>query len=162
TNNTLLITGGLATNSGTINLTGGTFDNNGHPLTNNGEISGYGTFRTGGLTNAPGQVITFTGGLATVNGPVTNSAGATIRANSSAGSYINTGGSLAARNVVNDGSFTQSAGNATMLSLSGTGSTSAGGGAGAAAVSVASLSQGAVTVNAGGMLSIRFVPTRLT
>src|SRR5205085_10707149 len=61
-------------------LTGGTFDNNGHPLINNGQISGFGVLRTGGLTNNSGRTITFTGGFTTVNGGVTNSAGATIRA----------------------------------------------------------------------------------
>jgi hypothetical protein len=77
----VIVSAGLAPNLGTLDLQGGTFDNNGKPLTNNGVITGFGTLSTGGLTNAPGQVITFSGALATVNGPVTNSAGATIRAN---------------------------------------------------------------------------------
>ncbi len=72
----VLVTKGLTSNAGLINLTGGTFDNNSHALTNTGQISGYGTFRTGGLTNA--ATATFTGGQTTVNGNVTNAGGATI------------------------------------------------------------------------------------
>lgn len=45
---------GLVNNLGTINLIGGTFDNNNQPRTNTGVITGYGTLATGGLTNAPG------------------------------------------------------------------------------------------------------------
>jgi hypothetical protein len=74
----VLVTNGLSANAGVINLTGGTFDNNGHALTNNGEVSGYGTFRSGGLTN--NDSITFTGGQTTVNGNVTNENGGTITA----------------------------------------------------------------------------------
>ena len=47
----LLVSWGLAANNGTINLTGGVFDNNSYALSNSGQISGYGTIRTGGLTN---------------------------------------------------------------------------------------------------------------
>ncbi len=47
----LFVSSGLAANLGTINLTGGVFDNNGFALSNSAVISGYGTFRTGGLTN---------------------------------------------------------------------------------------------------------------
>ena len=64
---------GLAANYGTINLTGGVFDNNSFALSNSGEISGYGTLRTGGLTNH--ATITLTGATSTVNGPVTNASG---------------------------------------------------------------------------------------
>lgn len=66
----LLVTNGLAANSGLVNLTGGTFDNNGQSLTNIDRISGYGILRSGGLTNN-GDVL-LTGGITTVNGPVTN------------------------------------------------------------------------------------------
>ncbi len=77
TGNKILVSQGLATNSGTINLTGGTFDNNSHPLDNTGQISGYGTLRTSGLTN--NGSITFTGGTTAINGDVTNQSGKTIR-----------------------------------------------------------------------------------
>ena len=71
----LLISQGMD-NAGVINLTGGTFDNNDHPLNNTGQISGYGVVRTGGLTN--NGSITLTGGTTTVNGDVTNEAGKTL------------------------------------------------------------------------------------
>ena len=71
----LLISQGM-NNAGIINLTGGTFDNNGQPLNNTGQISGYGVLRTGGLTN--NGSITLTGGTSTVNGNVTNEAGRTL------------------------------------------------------------------------------------
>ena len=72
----LLVSSGLAVNLGTINLTGGVFDNNSFALSNSAEISGYGTLRTGGLTNH--ATITLTGAASTVNGPVTNASGGSI------------------------------------------------------------------------------------
>jgi len=48
---TLSMTSGLAANHGTIILRGGTLDNGNEPMTNAGRINGYGTFRSGGLTN---------------------------------------------------------------------------------------------------------------
>ena len=74
----ILVTAGLATNAGIINLTGGTFDNNSHPLNNTGEISGWGIFRSGGIGLDNNGSITLSGGTTTVNGPVTNEAGQTI------------------------------------------------------------------------------------
>ena len=74
----LLVTQGLAANSGIINLTGGTFDNNGHPLNNIGQISGWGIFRTGGTGLDNNGSITISGALTNVNGPVTNENGKTI------------------------------------------------------------------------------------
>jgi hypothetical protein len=236
TGNKLLFTGGLPANAGAITLTGGTFDNNGYPLVNNGQINGYGILRSGGLTNSPGKMITLNGGFTSISGDVTNSAGATIRAAlnpvlftgnvvnngiikvtgaptntvtiagtySGSGSYVsdpadnyflsdvnvsagglvsgatgdrffisgtyvnagtynNNGGSLIGQNIINTGSFNQSAGQATILGLSGTGVTTVGGGgAGTALVSVSSLSQGAVTINTGGTLTIRSAASRLT
>jgi hypothetical protein len=52
--NMVFLTQGLATNAGTVALSGGAFDNNSQPLSNasTGIINGYGTLRTGGLTNA--------------------------------------------------------------------------------------------------------------
>ena len=72
----MLVTQGLAANNGTINLSGGIFDNNSFALSNSGQISGYGTLRTGGLTNH--NTITLTGATSTVNGPVTNASGGSI------------------------------------------------------------------------------------
>jgi hypothetical protein len=71
TGSTVLFTKGLTTNSGTIALTGGTFDNNNKPLTNTGSIVGAGTFRSGGLTN--NGIFNLTGN-STIFGTVTNSA----------------------------------------------------------------------------------------
>jgi hypothetical protein len=51
TGNTVMVLQGLATNAGTIALTGGAFDNNNRALTNSGIINGYGTIRTSALTN---------------------------------------------------------------------------------------------------------------
>ncbi len=91
----LLVSGGLATNDGVINLTGGTFDNNNHALNNAGQISGYGTIRTSGLTN--NGSMTLSGGTTTVNGNVTNAAGKTLTV--AYNPAIFTG------NVVNNGTF---------------------------------------------------------
>lgn len=66
----LLVLGTFGNNQGIINLSGGTFDTNNKTLVNNGQISGYGTFRTGGLTNNSKMVLA--GGTATVNGAFTN------------------------------------------------------------------------------------------
>jgi hypothetical protein len=239
TGNKLLLNAGFnGSNQGLISLVGGTFDTNGNPLGNSGGIAGFGVLSTGGLNNAPGNVITFSGGFTTVNGDVSNRVNATIRAAlspvlftgnmtnngtlkvtgaptntvtiagtysgsgsyisdpadnyfvgnasvsagglisggvgdrffmygtySNAGVYNNAGGSLVAQNVVNDGSFTQAGGQASMLALSGAGSTTVGGGGGGAGTtlaSVASLSQGAVTLDHGGTLLIRQAPLRQT
>ncbi|HEV2972555.1 MAG TPA: autotransporter-associated beta strand repeat-containing protein [Pirellulales bacterium] len=78
TGNKLLVIPGLPTNGSLINLTGGTFDNGGQPLNNLGQISGYGTFATGGTGLDNNGSITFSGGVTTVNGPVTNENGKTI------------------------------------------------------------------------------------
>ncbi len=76
TGNKLVISTGLANNNGIISLTGGTFDNNNFPMTNNNNIAGFGTLATGGLTNNGN--ITLSGGFSTVNGNVTNGAGQII------------------------------------------------------------------------------------
>jgi autotransporter-associated beta strand protein len=70
----LLFTQGLATNAGLIALTGGAFDNNNLAITNTGRIEGYGTVRTGGLTN--NGTISVAGAL-DVLGPVTNNGSVT-------------------------------------------------------------------------------------
>jgi len=69
---------GLSSNQGIVNLTGGTLDNNGYTFANEGQISGHGVLRTGGLTNYWGGSITFTGGATTVNGEVENLSGQQI------------------------------------------------------------------------------------
>jgi fibronectin-binding autotransporter adhesin len=76
--NELFVTAGLAVNPGIINLTGGIYDNGGHALNNTGQISGWGIFRTGGTGLDNNGSITFSGGLTTINGPVTNEGGKTI------------------------------------------------------------------------------------
>ncbi len=72
--NTVMYVQGLSTNTGTIALTGGTFDNNNAALINNGTISGNGIIRTGGLTNATTMLLT--DAATSVFGPVTNNGGA--------------------------------------------------------------------------------------
>ena len=69
---TVFFTQGLAANAGTIAITGGTLDNNNLPLVNNGTLTGRGTIRTGGLTNAPGRTVGVGGGNMEVFGPVDN------------------------------------------------------------------------------------------
>ncbi len=76
--NEVLVTQGLPTNAGIINLIGGTFDNDGLALNNTGQISGFGILATGGTGLDNHGSITFSGGLTTVNGPVTNENGKTI------------------------------------------------------------------------------------
>ena len=75
-NTRLIIIHGLPTNPSIISPSGGTIDNNGHPLINGGQISGYGTIFTGGLTNA--GKITLVGGTSIIHGGVTNNAGKKI------------------------------------------------------------------------------------
>ena len=93
--NTFFATAGLAINAGVINLTGGTFDNNGRTLNNTGQLSGYGALATGGLTN--NGSLTLTGGATTVNGDVTNAAGRTISVAYNPATFTG--------NVVNNGTF---------------------------------------------------------
>jgi autotransporter-associated beta strand protein len=74
----LVITAGLAVNSGTIEDQGGAFDNGSFSLNNTGVIAGFGTLRTGGAGLFNNGSISFTGGPTTVIGPVTNQNGRTI------------------------------------------------------------------------------------
>ena len=66
----LQISQGLANNLGKIILSGGDFDNNSYALQNNGQIVGYGSLRTGALTNI--GTMTLSGGNTMVVGAVTN------------------------------------------------------------------------------------------
>lgn len=84
---------GMAGNSGTISLVGGTFENTGKLLSNQGTINGYGTIRTGGLTNATGRLISIGGGDMEVFGPVTNSGTVNIQSGRTAYFFGNVGGS---------------------------------------------------------------------
>jgi len=70
---TLLVSQGLMTNSGSVILRGGSFDNNGHTMANASSITGYGTLRTGGLTNNVDKNIGVGGGDLDVLGTVQNS-----------------------------------------------------------------------------------------
>ncbi|HSZ54408.1 MAG TPA: hypothetical protein VK797_02020 [Tepidisphaeraceae bacterium] len=106
---TALFAQGLSTNGGTIALSGGTFDNNNQPLTNNGAISGNGTLRTGGLTNtATGTIsladvassvlgsvsntghINITSNTTTFYGAVTNNAGGVIKVTTGTSRFLST------------------------------------------------------------------------
>ncbi|MBM4017213.1 MAG: PEP-CTERM sorting domain-containing protein [Planctomycetes bacterium] len=76
----VFFTQGLATNSGTVALVGGTLDNNNRPLVNSGGITGFGTLRTGGLTNSPGKTVGVGGGNMDVFGTVDNDGPWTVMA----------------------------------------------------------------------------------
>ncbi|MDB4453185.1 VPLPA-CTERM sorting domain-containing protein, partial [bacterium] len=91
----VLVLQGLASNEGIISLTGGTFDNNNKVLNNEGQISGHGTLRTGGLTNT--DAVHFTGGATTINGNVTNEVGASMQVSYDAAIFTG--------DVVNNGIF---------------------------------------------------------
>ncbi len=95
----VLVTSGLATNAGIISLTGGTFDNGGATLLNTGQITGYGTLRTGGLANAGHFTLSGTSGGATttVTGNVTNNTGQLIT--------IEYQPAIFTGNIVNNGTF---------------------------------------------------------
>ncbi len=91
----LLMSQGLAANNGKISLMGGTVDNGGHSMTNNGQITGYGTLRTGGLTN--NNKVLLAGGPSTVDGSVTNASAGSIE--------VAYGHAIFNDDVVNDGLF---------------------------------------------------------
>jgi len=67
---TLVYSQGLATNAGTIAMTGGTFDTNATAITNAGSILGRGTVTTGGITND--NLMAFADGDTDIYGDVTN------------------------------------------------------------------------------------------
>ena len=92
----LLVSSGLNTNAGLLSLTGGIFDNGGHALNNTGQITGYGTLRTGGLTN--NGSFTLTGGTSTISGPVTNAANQTL--------YVKYQPAIFTGNITNNGNIT--------------------------------------------------------
>jgi hypothetical protein len=103
---TMMFLQGLSNNSGTISITGGTFDNNNHTLSNgtsSAVINGYGTIRTGGLFNS-GKLNVGEGNM-DIFGNVTNNGSIGIQGGRSLYFYGNVSGS---------GSFT-GAGTATFL-----------------------------------------------
>jgi hypothetical protein len=69
---TMMFHQGLFTLSGSLTITGGTFDNNNRPLQNQGTITGHGTIRTGGLTNSFSRLISVGSGDMDVFGTFTN------------------------------------------------------------------------------------------
>lgn len=72
----LLMTQGLATNAGLIQLDGGTYDNAGVALSNAGRIVGDGTLRAGTITNT--NQIAFSFGASSIAAPITNQTGAKL------------------------------------------------------------------------------------
>ena len=79
---TVFVTQGLANNHGSIALQGGSFDNAKHSITNNGSITGYGTFRSGELNNN-GHIGVGYGDLEVI-GPVINNGTCDIEGGSTA------------------------------------------------------------------------------
>ncbi len=104
----VLMASGMSSNAGVISLTGGTFDNNGHSMTNTGSISGYGTLRTGGLTND--NSVTLTGDTSIVNGDITNNASLNVAYNSAifTGDVVNYGTvKISDTTVIFSGTYTE-------------------------------------------------------
>jgi fibronectin-binding autotransporter adhesin len=92
---TVFLTSGLASNAGTINLAGGTLDNNGNAMSNAGEINGFGTINAGALNNNGhfgDRIIALSGGASTINAAVENN-----------GTFSITGGSALINGSVNSG-----------------------------------------------------------
>ena len=84
---------GISMNSGVISLVGGTFENNSRTMTNAGTINGYGTLRTGGLTNNSGRLLSVGSGNMDVFGNVTNNGTVSIQNGRTATFYGNVNGS---------------------------------------------------------------------
>jgi hypothetical protein len=107
---TVVILQGLATNAGTIALSGGTFDNNNNPITNaaTGFIIGSGTFLSGGLINhgiirfadnptsvygsvttaSPGSIVNLINNTTTFYGPVTIAADSSLVASNATARFL--------------------------------------------------------------------------
>jgi hypothetical protein len=113
----VIVTRGLAVNAGLIEVEEGQFDNNNKPLNNTGTIAGYGSIRTGGLTN--NGTIVFGGQyeISSVSGPVTNNTGKQVRVAYSEVMFTGT--------VVNYGTFKNTGGHLTFVGayVSGSGGT---------------------------------------
>jgi hypothetical protein len=93
TGSTINFLQGLFTNGGTISLFGGTYENSGKTLSNSGTINGYGTIRTGGLTNNSGRLISVGEGNMDVVGNVTNNGTISIQSGRTAYFWNNVSGS---------------------------------------------------------------------
>jgi fibronectin-binding autotransporter adhesin len=93
TGSTLMVLQGMTSNANTIALTGGTFDNNNHTLTNNGTINGYGTIRTSGLTNSSTRLLAVGEGNMDVFGNFTNNGVVNIQTGRTAYFYNTVSGS---------------------------------------------------------------------
>lgn len=74
-------------NSGTISITGGTFDTNNRPFANSGTINGYGTIRTGSIVNSSGTLLSVGEGNMDVFGNFTNNGVVNIQTGRSAYFY---------------------------------------------------------------------------
>jgi fibronectin-binding autotransporter adhesin len=98
---TISISNGSVSNSGLVQLTGGTFDTQGGAFANTGQISGHGTISTGGLTN--NGTVSFTNGVTMVNGSVTNNG--TLTATNAilnfTGSFTNSGALISDPSTIN-------------------------------------------------------------
>jgi len=116
----LLMTQGLATNAGLIQLDGGTFDNGGLVLANTGRIVGQGNLRSGTITN--GNQIAFSFGSSDIAAPITNQAGAKLIVSNGAQATFTSA-------VINAGELRVSAGGAAnfFALVSGAGSFTGGG-----------------------------------
>ena len=82
---------GLAQNDGSVVLRGGTFDNSSYAIDNQGQITGYGVFRSGGLTNS--NHVGVGGGDMDVIGDVVNSGTFDVAAGRTATFYNDVSGS---------------------------------------------------------------------
>ncbi len=72
----LLMTQGLASNAGLIQLDGGTYDNSGVAMSNSGRIVGDGNLRAGTITNT--SQIAFSFGSSSIAAPFNNQSGAKL------------------------------------------------------------------------------------
>lgn len=88
---TVFVTQGLANNQGDITLLGGVFDNGNQTIENTGSITGYGTFRSDGLTNTNHIGIGL--GDFEIIGAVVNNGNVYIESNSTAVFYDDVSGS---------------------------------------------------------------------
>jgi hypothetical protein len=91
----LYLSQGLAVNMGKVSLMGGVMDNGGHAMSNQGQITGYGVLRSGGLIN--NSMVLLSGATSTVDGDVTNTSSGSIE--------VANGHATFNDDVVNDGVF---------------------------------------------------------
>lgn len=99
----VLMTQGLGTNAGLIQLDGGTYDNGGMVMANTGRIVGFGSLRGGTIINS--NQISFSFGASSIAAPITNQTGAKLIVSNGAQATF-------ASAVVNAGELRVSAGGA--------------------------------------------------